>query len=91
MALICVHSKDGGASHYLRAEGVSFTVTENPLMESSVPEGTWEEFSVAVYYYGALEISEAQETADEMVALLDAAGIQSFVSTGKGEVERIKF
>lgn len=89
MALLCVHSRDGKTSHYLRAEGVSFTVTENPLVEST--DETKDEFSVAVYYYGALEISEAQETADEMVALLDAAGIQCFVSSGNGEVERIKF
>jgi len=90
MALICVHD-NAGTSFYLPANQVWFEVRENEMMESSVPEGTWEEYVLTVYLGNVPVVRGAQESPDEMVALLDAAGIQCFVSAGKGEVERIKF
>lgn len=90
MALICVHDNKG-TSFYLPANRVWFEVKENDMMESSVPEGTWEEYILTVYLGETPVVRGAQESPDEMVALLDAAGIQSFVSSGNGEVERIKF
>lgn len=90
MALICVHDNKG-TSYYLPANQVWFEVKENDAKESSVPKGTWVEFILTVYLGEIRVVQGALESPDEMVAMLDAAGIQCFVSAGKGEVERIKF